>query len=232
MSAGRRIQQASQRITRGAMILAFLELGVSLVWLLADDASRARLVEWLVASPISVWQEGKVWALVTSSFLETSLLSLVLQLLVLWSLVPTLERFWGTPRLLRFAAAVSIAGTVAGTLCGLATGRPFPIAGLDPFIYGAIVAFGVIYKTQPVQFFGVLPMTGRQLMFGFLGFALLFVTLQQLWEQGAAFAGGIGMASLLLSKRFNPGILWKKWRLKRMRRHLKVVRDEPEKWLN
>lgn len=232
MPAGGRIQQASQRLTRGAMILMGLELGLSLVWLLADTSSRSLLEQWLVATPITVWEQGKVWTLVTSSLLEISLLSLVLQMMVLWSLVPTLERFWGTPRLLRFAAAVSIAGTVAGTLCGLLTGRAFPIAGLDPFIYGAIVAFGIIYKTQPVQFFGVLPMTGRQLMYGFLAFAFLFVTLQGLWEQMAAFAGAIGVAALLLSKRFNPGILWKKWRLKRMRRHLKVVRDEPEKWLN
>jgi membrane associated rhomboid family serine protease len=216
------------------MIIAFLELGLTLVWLLANKTSRAQLEHWLVATADSVWVDGRVWTLVTSALLENSLLSLVLQLLVLWSLVPTLERFWGTPRLLRFAAATSIAGTVAGTLCGLATGRAFPIAGLDPFIYGSIVAFGIIYKSQPVQFFGVLPMTGRQLMYGFLGFAFLFVALQGLWEQGAAFAGAIGVATLLLSKRINPTILWKRWRLKRMRRHLKVVRDEPEKekWLN
>ncbi len=224
--------QQSLRITRGAMIIAFLEVGLSLVWLLADKSSRLVLERWLVATPESVWSLGKVWTLATSALLETALLSLVLQLLVLWSLVPTLERFWGTPRLLRFAAATSIAGTVAGTLCGLALGREFPITGLDPFIYGSIVAFGIIYKTQQVQFFGVLPLTGRQLMYGFLGFAFLFVVLQGLWEQGAAFAGAIAVAALLLSKRASPAILWKRWRLQRMRRHLKVVRDEPEKWLN
>lgn len=227
-----RLQQATQRITRGAMIIAFVSVGVSLVWLLADKESRGLIAEWMVATPSSVWREGKVWSLATSPLLETGLLSLVLQLMVLWGLVPTLERFWGTPRLLRFAVATALAGTVVGTACGLLTGREYPIAGLDPFIYAAIVAFGTIYRAQPVQFFGVLPMTGRQLMIGFLAFASLFVLLQGLWEQGAAFAGAIGMAAILLSKRANPGLLWKKWRLARMRRHLKVVRDEPEKWLN
>ncbi len=222
----------SLRITRGAMIIAFLELGISLLWLLGNLESRGLIERWLVATSVSVWSEGRVWTLLTSALLENSLLSLILQMLVLWSLVPTLERFWGTPRLLRFAVATSVAGTLAGTLCGLLTDRVYPIAGLDPFIYGSIVAFGIIYKTQPVQFFGVLPLTGRQLMYGFLGFAALFVVLQGLWEQGAAFAGSMGVAALLLSKQVNPTILWKRWRLKRMRRHLKVVRDEPEKWLN
>lgn len=232
MSAGRRLQNASQRITRGAMIIAFLEIGVSLIWLLANKESRGLIEVWLQATPRQVWSEGKVWTLLTSSLLENGLFSLLLQVMVLWTLVPTLERFWGTPRLLRFAVATSLAATLAGTACGLLTGREYPIAGLDPFIYAAIVAFGTIYRTQPVQFFGVLPMNGRQLMIGFLGFALLFVVLQGLWEQGAAFAGAIGVAAILLSKRANPGILWKRWRLQRMRRHLKVVRDEPEKWLN
>lgn len=227
-----RLQQATQRITRGAMIIAFVSLGISLVWLLANQESKLLIADWLMATPSAVWREGKLWTLVTSPLLETRLISIILQLMVLWGLVPTLERFWGTPRLLRFAVATALAGTLAGTLCGFLTGREYPIAGLDTFIYASIVAFGTIYKTQPVQFFGVLPMTGRQLMIGFLAFASLFVLLQGLWEQAAAYAGAIGVAALLLSKRANPGLLWKKWRLARMRRHLKVVRDEPEKWLN
>jgi membrane associated rhomboid family serine protease len=232
MSAGRRLQYASSRITRGAMIIAFLEVGVSLVWMLANQESRALLSDWLVATPQTLWHQGKVWTLVTSALLEQGFLSLLLQLFVLLTLVPTLERFWGTPRLIRFAVATSVAGILVGTLCGLGTGRDAAIVGLDPLIYSAIVAFGIIYRSQPVSFFGVLPLTGRQLMYGILGFAFVFVVLQGLWEIGASYVGAIGTAVLLLSKRWNPTILWKRWRLKRLRRHLKVVRDEPEKWLN
>ena len=47
----------------------------------------------------------------------------------------------------------------------------------------------MIYARQPVQFFGVLPLTGRQLMYGFIVFLLAFVLLQQKWEQGAALRG-------------------------------------------
>ncbi len=49
-----------------------------------------------------------------------------------------------------------------------------PIDGLDPFITASMVAFGVVYAKQPVQFFGVLPLTGRQLMYGFIGFLVLY----------------------------------------------------------
>lgn len=231
MAAGRRLS-SSLRITRGAMLIAFLEIGVSLVWMLSNPESRRMLSDWLIATPSGVWREGKVWTLLTSALIEQRFLSLLLQMFVLWAFVPTLEHFWGTPRFLRFAVATTLVGAAAGTACGLVLGEEVPILGLDPFVYSSITAFGVIYRTQPVQFFGVLPLTGRQLMIGILGFAALFVVLQGLWPLGAAFAGAILTTLVLLSKRWSPSILWKRWKLQRMRRHLKVVRDEPEKWLN
>jgi hypothetical protein len=42
-----------------------------------------------------------------------------------------------------------------------------PTSGLNLLIYASIVAFGIAHARQPVQFFGVLPPTGRQLMYGF-----------------------------------------------------------------
>ena len=128
--------------------------------------------------------------------------------------VPTLERFWGTARFYRFVAITSIVGTI-GRHRGRLPDRVTSVAiyGLNPFIYASIVAFGIIYARQPVQFFGVLPLTGRQLMYGFIGFLSLFVVLQQLWEQGAAFAAAMLTAAVMTSKRWSPGLAWKRWRI-------------------
>jgi hypothetical protein len=156
--------------------------------------------------------------------------------------VPTLERFWGTGRFYRFVAITSLVGTIVGTLTAFALGQSdVAIYGLNPFIYASIVAFGIIYARQPVQFFGVLPLTGRQLMYGFIGFLILFVGLQQLWAQGAAFAAAMVTAALMTSKRWSPGLAWKRWRIQRARSKLTVMqggqppkpgkRDE-QKWLN
>jgi membrane associated rhomboid family serine protease len=229
------------RITRGALIVAGLELGLSLVWLLSDKVTRAQLADWLVATPDSVFERGRVWTLATGVFLELDFIGLILHMFVLWMFVPTLERFWGTPRFYRFVAITSLVGTTAGCLLGLATGRNEPISGLSPFIYASIVAFGVVYARQPVQFFGVLPLTGRQLMYGFIGFLTVYVLATQRWEDGAAFGGAMLAAALLTSKRWSPGLAWKRWRIARARARLKVMsggtghvppsRDE-HKWLN
>jgi membrane associated rhomboid family serine protease len=211
------------RITRGALIVAGLEIGLSLVWLLSNNDARHTIAEWIAATPSTVWQHGHVWTLATSAFLEPDFIALLLHAVVLWSFVPTLERFWGTTRFYRFVAITSLVGTIVGTLVGLATGREVAIVGLSPFIYASIVAFGIVYARQPVQFFGVLPLTGRQLMYGFGGFLMLFVLLQQKWEEGAAFAAAMIAAAIITSKRWSPSLAWKRWRIARARARLTVM---------
>ena len=240
VSGALRSRFSGMRITRGALIVLGLEIGLSLVWLVADLPTRELLDQWLVATPANVFVHGRVWTLASGVFVERNFLPLLLHALVLWMFVPTLERFWGTPRFYRFVAITSVAGTIAGVAMGLATGRPVPILGLSPFVYASVVAFGIVYARQPVQFFGVLPLTGRQMMYGFMGFLVLFITLQGLWEKGASFAGAMIAAALLTSKRWSPGLAWKRWRIARARARLSVIeggaprppRKPDEKFLN
>jgi membrane associated rhomboid family serine protease len=235
VSARRRFGFDSLRITRGALIIAALEIGLTLVWLMSSPSGRDSFLEFVAASPSTVWGHGRVWTLATSPFLEVQFLTILLHVVVLWSFVPTLERFWGTPRFLRFVAVTSVLGTAAGTAMGLLTGKDVPILGLSPFIYASIVAFGIVYARQPVQFFGVLPLTGRQLMYGILGFLVLFIGLEQQWELGVGFAASMIAAALMTSKS-GPGQMYRRWRIKRARAHLSVVPAKPSKprdqWLN
>ncbi len=228
------------RITRGALILLFLEVGVSLVWLFIDPAAKLRMASWIVPTGDSVWREGKVWTLLTGPLLETRFISLLFQGVMLWMFVPALEKWVGTGRFLRFAVYTAVAGTVAGTLVGLATNGAIAITGLDPFIYASIIAFGIIYAKQPVQFFGVLPMTGRQLAYGITGFAFLFVLLQGAWQVGAAYAAAMGLAVLLTNQKWNPRLAWLRYKKRRERAHLAVIdggkravkKPKGEQWLN
>jgi membrane associated rhomboid family serine protease len=246
VSAKQRSRFAGLQITRGALIVGGLELGLSLVWLLCDRATQAELLDWLAATPSNVFEHGRVWTLATGVFLQINFLGLLLHMMVLWMFVPTLDRFWGTSRFYRFVAITSLAGTIAGCgvgfLLGLSPMDPRGlICGLDPFIYASIVAFGIVYARQPVQFFGVLPLTGRQLMYGILAFLAFSVLVQQNWASGAADAAAMIAAAVLTSKRWSPAVVWKRWRIARARGRLKMmaggkahappVRDE-QKWLN
>ncbi len=232
-------------ITRGAMILIFLEVGFTLVFLLSPDDTRRLLLDWTAATHANVWEHGRVWTLATGALLEPNVLTLVLHGFMLWTFFPTLERFWGTNRFLRFAAITSLVGTIAGTAMGFVTGHDgVVITGLDSFINAAIVAYGIVYARQPVQFFGVLPLTGRQLMLGWLGFLTLSVVLRGDWDSGAAWGAAMLAAAIMTSKRWSPSLTWKKWRIARARARLTVMqggvpgsgrpkpkRDE-QRWLN
>jgi membrane associated rhomboid family serine protease len=191
-----------------------------------------------------VFEHGRVWTLVTTLFLEIKFLGLLLHGVVMWAFVPSLERFWGTARFYRFVAITSLVATAVGCGVGYALGGrelDAMVGGLDPFIYAAIVAFGIVYARQPVQFFGVLPLTGRQLMYGILAFLALSIVLSQRWPDGAAYAAAMLAAAILTSKRWSPALAWKRWRIARARARLTVMsggkgrssppRDE-HKWLN
>jgi membrane associated rhomboid family serine protease len=218
-----RIDWSQLRITRGALIVLGIQLAVSLIWLMGDRALRGNIDEWIVASPSQVFEHYRVWTLVTSPLLEVNFLSLLLTALMMWMLIPTLERFWGTPRFLRFVAITSVAGTVAGCGVGYLLGRDVPITGLGPMIIGAVVAFGVIYARHPVQFFGVLPLSGREFMFGMLAVFALSVILQGHWEIGAAQGAAALASAIMTSKKWSPGLAWKRWRLARARARLSVI---------
>jgi membrane associated rhomboid family serine protease len=233
---------SSLRITPGAFLVAGIELGLSLVWLVSDLETRGLIASWLGATPAAVFEHGRVWTLATGVFLETKFVALILHMAVLWMFVPTLERFWGRARFFRFFAVTALVGTAVGCGVGWALGEGTTlVSGLDPFIYATIVAFGIVYARQPVQFFGVLPLTGRQLMYGILAFLALSVVLQRNWTNGASYAAAMLAAAIVTSKRWSPWLAWKRWRIARARARLTVMsggkartpsaRDE-HKWLN
>lgn len=223
MPPRQRFRFASLGITQGALIVLGVQVGLSLVYLLADDSARATLATYLVATPSNVFGHGRVWTLVTSNFLEPEIIGLLLTGVMMFMLVPTLERFWGTARFYRFVAVTSVLGTAVGVGVGQLLGTEVPIYGLSPFTWASVVAFGIIYARQPVQFFGVLPLTGRQLMYGFLVFLLVFVLLQQKWEQGAGFAAAMLAAAVMTSKRWSPALAYKRWKIARARAKLTVM---------
>lgn len=241
MSQRRRFQFSSLGITKGALVIFGVEVGLSLVWMMCDPAAKLTLAEYTLASPSQVFERGRVWTILTSPFLELDFLQLVLQGFMMFMFVPTLERFWGTARFYRFVAATSIVGVVVGIGVGQLMGVDMPIHGLAPFTWASVIAFGLVYARQPVQMFGVLPLTGRQMMYGFLAFLLVFVLLQQRWQEGAGYAGAMLTAAIMVSKRWSPGLVWKRWRIARARRKLTVIqggaapkpkRPDEQKWLN
>jgi len=219
------------KITKGCLYLLVGSVSMSLFFLMSKDEMRMEIGRFVAASGQSIWVDFKIWQIFTSPFLEVEFVPLIFQGFMLWMFVPALERWWGFKRFLKFAAYVSVIGVVVGTFVGIlipSVADNAAITGLDPLIYASIVAYGTLFANQQVQFFGILPITGRQLTIGISGFMLLFVILGQRWGEGGANCSAMLVAWVLTNGKWTPKIWLLKRKQKRIRAHLKVVRDEDD----
>ncbi|RMH39011.1 MAG: rhomboid family intramembrane serine protease [Deltaproteobacteria bacterium] len=222
------------RITPGAMWLLVAEVGLSLVFALLGPAGRLWFSRNLIATDATVWSEFKLWTLVTSPFVEVRFIGLLFHGLMLWTFLPALEKWWGTRRFVGFALGTSAVAAAVGTLAGTwLPGEQF-VAGLDATIFAGVVAYGVVFARSRVYFFAVLPMTGRQLAYGMVGLAALMVVVGGQWATGAGWAAAMLLALGLTSNALNPRIAWLRWRERRLRRRLKVLRGgaDDHRWMN
>ena len=229
------------KISPGAGLLLAATVGASVLFALVGNEMQAQWGKWLVATDQSVWSEFKLWQLVTTALVPIDpakgtldFVGLIFNALMLWLFLPTVEGWWGKKRFLTFALWMTLAGSIAGTLVGLALPGFHIVSGIDPVIFGGVVAFGVLFGERKVQFFGVVPMTGKQMVIGMSVFVGVFLVMGQRWAEGASMAGAMALAWAMTTGRFAPKLWYLKWKQKRIRRKLRIVKDddEPKKWMN
>ncbi|MCP4443947.1 MAG: rhomboid family intramembrane serine protease [Myxococcales bacterium] len=231
MASGPRRGLGQTSITKGCLYLLVATLGLSLLFFMSKGEMRLEIARVVAASGQSIWHDFKLWQLVTSPFLEVEFIGLIFQGFMLWMFIPALERWWGTKRFLKFAAYTSVIGVVTGTLVIAlipAISSNNAITGLEPLIYSAIIAYGTLFANEQVQFFGVLPITGRQLTIGICGFMLLFVVLGQNWGEGAANVSAMLTAWVLTNGKWTPRIWLLKRKQARIRSRLRIVTDKDD----
>ncbi len=225
---------ARRPITKGALYLLIVSSAASLLFLLAGREAQVALAQWLVATTDGIWREGKIWQLFTGPLIEPQFIGLVFQALMLWIFLPALESWWGTKRFLQFAVITSVAAVLVGTLAGLLLGENTAVTGLSAFIFAGIVAYGVLFADHKVYFFGVVPMTGKQLTIGIVGFMAVFIVIGRQWALGAGNAAAMLIAWGMVSGKLAPRLWYLKAKQRWIRRKLKVVRgrDDDDRWMN
>ena len=227
------------RLTPVAAWILALSVGMFLLSAFAGETNKRALVHVLALTPAAL-ADGQVWKLLTTALVSDRLLTLFFDGMMLWLFVPVLERAFGTRRFVRFVLATSVIGNLGAALVGLALAPGHLIIGLSPFIYASIAAFGVVFGDQPVQFFGVVPIRGRQLAIGMICFLSLFIVLERAWVDGAGYFAAMGLAWAMTDGLWQPNVWWQKLRRWRVRRRYTVIdggeggrRDKGRKrWMN
>jgi membrane associated rhomboid family serine protease len=225
----------------GAILLVILIASVvnalGSAWLLAVTA----LVPELVLG-------GQLWRVVTWPFVQSDALTVVFVGLTLWWVATQLAWEWGERTfVLRFLGIAAGAGIATSLVALVWAPANVPQFGAWPVTLALVFAWGLLHPGAQLNFWGIIPMTGRLvaqvILFGTILWAIFrggiagiaafvpnFAALGVAWVQ---LAGGGGMRrSWMRAKR-----RWFEWRFERKTRHLTVVKkkdaeDERPRWMN
>jgi membrane associated rhomboid family serine protease len=172
---------------------------------------------------------GWVWQLVTYPFIETNVLSLLIDGFVLVMIGLGVEQSWGPRRVLALSVGTSVVAGVLTVLLSLVIPslRSFPFLGAGVMVTALWIAYGLSFGRTQMNFWGI-PLTGNGLAWVGVGFVALngvFGGWRPVLPEalGAALTFGYFRLSA-------PRTLWLRftsWRLQLMlrgrARHLKVV---------
>jgi membrane associated rhomboid family serine protease len=212
-------------VTRGTLLLTAVGYLAGLFHLFPVDV--------LVAVPTAIIPGGQVWRLVTYPLVNVGIVSVLFDLLLLWSFGSELEPQWGSKGYALFLLLATVTGGILGIAAVFAIGGEFGAGfGFAGPITATIFAWMLEAPNAPTSFFGLLPMSRK----GFALIALAVVAFGEI-EQTHSVArlvfvlGGLPAAWLWARRRRLVSLPYalREPRMFRRRRRFRVVRDEDER---
>ncbi len=156
----------STPIVRGLVALNAVVFGL---WLLPDVPIQLMADHFLVS-----WNhlmEGRVWVLLTAIFSHHLLFHLLINMIVLLSFGPPLERLMGGGPFLGFYLMAGVVGSLAHAVVSLTLmGTPeLPALGASSSIAGLLLLFALVFPRAKVLLFFILPLPAIVAALAFIG---------------------------------------------------------------
>jgi hypothetical protein len=226
----------------GALLVAILV--ATILSRLPSTAALASLLPLLPARLLS----GELWRLVTWPFVQSDPWSVIWVGLTLWWVAAQLAWEWGERTfVLRFFAIAAGAALVTSLVALVWPPANVPHFGAWPITIALVFAWGLLHPGAQLNWFGVIPMTGRTVaqvvVFGTVLWAVFAGGLAGFGEYLPHFAS-IGIAYVQIASGAGARRSWMRarkrwfeWRFERKTRHLTVVKkkdgegDRP-RWMN
>lgn len=163
-------------------IIILLNAAVFIMWLIFSDMSPFMIDNFLVSW---TWlAEGRYWTVLTSVFSHNMLWHILINMFVLSSFGPIMERVLGAKAFLKFYLSAGIFSSFShAAVSAFLLGQPdLPALGASGAIAGLILLFAFMFPRQKILLFGLIPLPS-------LWGALAFVGLD-LWGLVAQAEGG------------------------------------------
>jgi len=150
-------------------VLVALNAVVFGLWLLPDVPIQLMADHFLVSWNHLV--EGRVWVLLTAVFSHHLLFHLLINMIVLLSFGPPLERLMGGGPFLRFYLVAGVVGSMAHAVVSLTLmGSPeLPALGASSSMAGLLLLFALVFPRAKVLLFFILPLPAIVAALAFIG---------------------------------------------------------------
>lgn len=183
---------------------------------------------------------GMVFQLITYPFIETQLMSVLFNSLILWFIGSELETQWGQKVYLRFLLLTVIGVGLIFSLVNLIFffGTPIyfsPIHGLSGVNFALLIAYSLLYPDRQMAFMMIFPMKARTfcwILVGIEAYMAVFTSFRTSWAHLLA----MGISFLIIHFQSNPLIkkaLHTSWKRRSSgpggKKHLYVVKDDEQK---
>lgn len=173
----------------------------------------------LVLEPYRAVYSLQVWRLFTYAFLHdlSSPFHVIFNGLLLFMLGPQMENHWGEKRFLYFCIIAILMGGffVCGAfILGLTSN---PVVGFSSVGVGLIIAWGITFSERQIYILGLIPITGKNLVFLTIGMEILYSVSSSSISSAAHF-GGIATGIILTLGLYKPGRIKQLWRQVKMKR--------------
>ena len=195
---------------------------------------------------------GAIWELVTYMFLHSlapPFFHLLFNMLALWMFGRSVEMTWGTQRFVRYYFICGVGAGVCVVIINMLVGNPNQqVIGASGAIYGLLLAFGMLFPDQTVMMSFLFPIKAKYMVmiYGAIAFLSSFQTgnpVSNLAHLGGMLFGYVYIRTMFGRSRskspafgFDPGRLWKEYKLQRARKKFQVYMKKHDSdrgpWVN
>jgi rhomboid family protein len=114
--------------------------------------------DWLEASPDAVFRQGRIWQLLTATFLHAGFFHLFFNMMFLWMVGREMESLYGSRDFLAFYLSAAVVSTFCW--CAIEFFQPGPhyMLGASGAVMAVLTLYTLFYPKREVLFFFIVPM--------------------------------------------------------------------------
>lgn len=212
---------ATTPITKWLIVINVAVFFLNALELIPNEVVR----DWLEATPSHIFREGRVWELLTATFLHADPAHIVLNMLFFWFIGREIESMYGSRDFLAFYLTAAVFSTLIWAIAQSLTGDDrIPLVGASGAVMAVATLYVLYYPRREVLLFFVLPVEAW-----ILGLIYLFWQIFA-WSKGNSYSAVeahlAGVAYGFLFKRFD--LRWSRMPWSRVRRpKFRLITPEP-----